>query len=57
MVKKYARVLEEREINTSTGEVWKIDDVPTTWQSKTRAKVISDDYYFADDGTAYPNEA
>lgn len=55
MVKKYARVLENREINTSTGEVWAIQDVPNTWRSKTELKVISDGYYFDDDGTAYPN--
>ena len=56
MVNKYARVLEEREINATTGEVWSINDVPRTWKAKTEAKVISDGYHFAEDGTAYPNE-
>lgn len=55
MVKKYARVLETREINASTGEVWAIQDVPNTWRSKTEAKVIADGYYFDEDGTVYPN--
>ena len=55
MVNKYARVLEQREINVNTGEVWSINDVPNTWRKKTEAKVISDGYYFDEDGTAYPN--
>lgn len=54
MVNKYARHLEERDINTKTGEVWAIQDVPNTWRSKTEAKVIADGYYFDEDGTAYP---
>lgn len=56
MVNKYARVLEAREINVNTGEVWSIYDVPNTWRKKTEAKVISDGFYFAEDGTAYPKE-
>lgn len=55
MVNKYARVLENREINNATGEVWAIQDVPNTWRAKTQAKVISDGYHFDEDGTAYPN--
>ena len=35
MVKKYARVLENREINSMTGEIWSINDVPNTWKKKT----------------------
>lgn len=54
MVAKYSRLLEERAINYNTNEVWKIGDVPKTWRAKTEAKVISDGYYFAEDGTAYP---
>ena len=54
MVKKYARLLEERIINDNTGEVWSINDVPNTWRSKTRTKVEEDGYYFDEDGTAYP---
>ena len=56
MVQKYSRLLEERDINYKTGNVWAIQDVPKTWRSKTEEKVIEDGYYFAEDGTAYPNE-
>ena len=56
MVAKYSRLLEQRIINDKTGEVWAIQDVPKTWRGKTEAKVISDGYYFDEDGTAYPNE-
>lgn len=55
MVNKYARVLEQREINVNTDEVWSINDVPNTWRKKTEAKVIADGYHFDEDGTAYPN--
>ena len=54
MVKKYCRLLEEREINANTDSVWAIQDVPNTWRSKTEAKVIADGFYFDEDGTAYP---
>lgn len=56
MVKKYSRYLEERQINTSTGDVWSINDVPNTWKSKTKTQVETDGYYFDSDGTAYPKE-
>ncbi len=56
MVQKYSRLLEERDINYNTNEIWKLQDVPKTWRSKTEAKVISDGYYFAEDGTAFPAE-
>ena len=56
MVNKYARHLEQRDINVNTGEVWSINDVPNTWRSKTVTKVTSDGYYFDTDGTAYPIE-
>ena len=56
MVNKYARHLEERDININTNEVWKINDVPNTWRKKTEQKVILDGYHFDDDGTAWPNE-
>lgn len=52
MVRKYVRVLEEREINAMTGEIWKITDVPNTWRKKTEAQVLADGYVFAEDGTA-----
>lgn len=54
MVNKYARKLENREINPETDEVWAIQDVPTIWNKKTRAKVIADGYIFEADGTAVP---
>lgn len=54
MVNKYARLLEQRQINTNTDEVWKITDVPNTWRTKTKTKVETDGYYFDEDGTAYP---
>jgi len=56
MVRKYTRVLEEREINSATGEVWAIQDVPNTWREKTRTKVLADGYVFDEDGTAIPAE-
>lgn len=55
MVAKYSRHLEDRDINDNTGKVWAIQDVPKTWRKKTEVKVISDGYYFAEDGTAYPD--
>lgn len=54
MVAKYARHLEERDINVNTNRVWAIQDVPRTWRSKVEKKVIEDGYYFAEDGTAFP---
>ena len=51
MVNKYAHVLEERQINDRTGEVWNINDVPRTWRTKTENKIISDGYMILEDGT------
>lgn len=51
MVRKYARLLEEREINVNTDSVWAIQDVPQAWRAKTEAKVIADGYEFNEDGT------
>lgn len=56
MVAKYSRLLEERIVNDKTGKVWALQDVPRTWRSKTETKVLSEGYYFAEDGTAYPVE-
>lgn len=53
MVKKYTRLLEQREINANTDSVWAIQDVPRTWRAKTEQAVIADGYYFDEDGTAY----
>ena len=60
MVKKYKTALENREINSKTGNVWAIQNVPPTWRTATESVVIADGYYFAEDGTAYkgvPNDA
>lgn len=55
MVQKYSRLLEERDINYNTNEVWSINDVPKTWRKKTETKVIADGYYFDENGTAWPD--
>ena len=52
MVTKYVRVLEERDINAKTGEIWAIQDVPATWRTRVETKVLSDGYVFDTDGTA-----
>lgn len=51
MVNKYAHVLEERQINDRTGEIWKITDVPKTWRAKTQDKIEADGYVVLEDGT------
>ena len=56
MVNKYARVLEERDINTKTGEVWKITDVPVTWRARVEARIDSDGYMVDEDGTVIHKE-
>lgn len=55
MVKKYVRALEERQINTRTGEIWTIDDVPNLWRSKVEQQIAADGYIILDDGTVAPN--
>lgn len=55
MVKKYVRALEERQINTRTGEIWTIDDVPNLWRSKVEQQIEADGYIILDDGTVAPN--
>lgn len=54
MVKKYVRVLEERDINAKTGEVWKIDDVPATWRARVEIRIDTDGYMIDEDGTVIP---
>ena len=55
MVKKYVRMLENREINAKTGSVWAIQDVPVTWRAKTQTQIEADNYYIDEnDGTVYP---
>lgn len=51
MVNKYVRVLEAREINPNTGEIWTINDVPTLWRTKVEKKILDDGYYIQEDGT------
>ena len=51
MVNKYAHVLEERQINDRTGEIWTINDVPKTWRKKTQDKIEADGYLILEDGT------
>jgi len=51
MVSKYVKVLEGRELNTRTGEIWKIDDVPSTWRKKVEKQIIADGYVILEDGT------
>lgn len=60
MVKKYARLLEERDTNERTGEVWKITDVPNTWNARVLVKIEEDGFIVDTDGTVIPrpvNEA
>ena len=34
MAKLYAQKINNQEINTLTGEVWKLQDVPTLWRTQ-----------------------
>ena len=54
MKKKYVRVLEERDINAKTGEIWKINDVPATWRAGVLAQIEADGYIVDEDGTVIP---
>lgn len=54
MAVKFARLLKEREINYNTNEIWKLEDVPKLWRSKTEKLVLADGYIFLEDGTAMP---
>lgn len=54
MVKKYTRLLIQRETNVNTGEAWKLEDVPNTWRARTKAAVEADGYTWDLDGTAIP---
>lgn len=54
MKKKYVRVLEERDINAKTGEIWRLDDVPTTWRTGVLAQIEADGYIVDEDGTVIP---
>lgn len=50
MVTKYVRVLEDHEINSRTGEIWSLYDVPKTWRAKVEKKILEDGFEFDDDG-------
>lgn len=52
MVKKYTRLLIQRETNVNTGEVWALQDVPNTWRARTKAAVEAEGYTWDEDGTA-----
>ena len=54
MVKKYTRVLEQREINPATESTWAIQDVPNTWRARTKAAVEADGYTWDENGCAIP---
>ena len=54
MVKKYTRILIQRETNVNTGETWSIFAVPNTWRARTKAAVEADGYTWDLDGTAIP---
>lgn len=53
MISHYAKLLEDRETNDLTGNVWTIGDVDLTWRDKVYTRIYSDGYYFDEDGTAY----
>ena len=52
MVRKYTRLLIQREININTGEVWRLSDIPNTWKARTKAAVEAEGYTWDEDGTA-----
>lgn len=56
MVKKYCTDLEARNINSKTGEIWTIFDVPILWNAKVRKQIATDGYKILDDGTVVPSE-
>lgn len=51
MVKKYVTALENRELNSRTGETWKVGDVPSLWYNKVVAQIEADGYIIKEDGT------
>ena len=54
MKKKYVKVLESRDINTSTGSTWTINDVPNLWKTKVMVQIEADGYIIEEDGTVSP---
>lgn len=56
MVKKYVKALENRELNSRTGEVWSINDVPSAWSQQVERQIIKDGYRILDDGTVVKRE-
>lgn len=39
MVKFYLNKIKNKEINSITGEVWKIEDVPTLWKKRVKKEM------------------
>ena len=54
MKKKYVKELEARNINSATGSVWTINDVPNLWRAKVEAQIDADGYVIEEDGTVSP---
>ena len=54
MLKKYVRVLEQREINPKTGSTWAWMDVPNTWRERAKEAVEADHYTWDENGCAIP---
>lgn len=52
MVKKYTRILIQREININTGSTWALQDVPNTWRARTKAAVEAEGYTWDENGCA-----
>ena len=52
MVRKYTRILIQREINVNTGEIWRLSDIPNTWRARTKAAVEAEGYTWDENGCA-----
>lgn len=54
MLSLYVPALENQEIYNKTGEIWRIQDVPSLWRSKTKRQVEADGYTWDSEGHAIP---
>ena len=52
MKNKYVEAIKNKEINSRTGEVWKVDDVPNIWKAQVIEQLQADGYIILHDGTA-----
>lgn len=43
MAKLYYRKIKNKEVNHMTGEVWKIEDVPSLWRDKVQEMLDGDE--------------